>query len=128
MDFKIDLGTSFNKLNPQIPPFLLHGVGEYVGQEWSRNLVRSRITSIYRQRELPSIKYLQEMDSFKFLQIGGRELCYTLIDFIVTRYSWDALHRLLRDLGNLESIFQRTQSQLEAEWKPFLMEQYMDDE
>jgi RNA polymerase sigma-70 factor (ECF subfamily) len=116
------------QLNPQIPSFLLHGVGEYLGQEWSRMQVRSRVTSFYRQRELPSIKYLRVVDSFKFLGIRGRELSYTLIDFIVTKYSWDALHRLLRDPGNLETIFGRKPSQFETEWKMFLMEQYMDDE
>ncbi|WP_147433393.1 extracellular solute-binding protein [Paenibacillus ginsengarvi] len=116
------------QLNPQIPTFLLHGIGQYLGQIWSREQVRSRVTSIYRQRELPSITYLRVIDTtIKFSQIGGRELSYTLIDFIVTRYSWDALQRLLRDLGNLESIFGRTPSQFEAEWKMFLMEQYMDD-
>ncbi|TMV44380.1 extracellular solute-binding protein [Paenibacillus mesophilus] len=115
------------QLNPQIPLFLLHGVGEYLGQEWSREQVRSRVASRYRQRELPSIQYLRVVDSLKFLTIGGRELGYTLIDFIVIRYSWDALHRLLRDPGNLESIFGCTQSQFEAEWKQFLMEQVMDD-
>ncbi|CAG7622785.1 hypothetical protein PAESOLCIP111_02444 [Paenibacillus solanacearum] len=116
------------QLNPQIPSFLLHGVGEYLGQVWSREQVRSRVTSIYLQRQLPSIKYLRAVDSLKFLGIRGRELSYTLIDFIVTRYSWDALHRLLRDLGNLEAIFERTPSQFEAEWKQFLMEQYMDND
>lgn len=115
------------QLNPQIPNFLLHGVGEYLAQEWSRKRVQSWVAPIYRQRELPSIKYLRAVEADKFSQIRGRELGYTLIDFIVTRYGWDALRRLLRDLGNLEPIFERTSSQFEAEWKQFLMEQYMDD-
>ncbi|TMV49932.1 extracellular solute-binding protein [Paenibacillus mesophilus] len=116
------------QLSPQIPFFLVYGIGGYVGQEWPREQVRSRIITRYRQRELPSITYLRVADWLKFLEIGGIDLCYTLIDYIVTRYSWDALHRLLRDVGNLESIFERTLSQFEAEWKRFLMEQYMDDD
>lgn len=114
------------QLNPQIPRFLVYGIGGYVGQVWSREQVRSRITSKHQQRELPSITYLQVVDPLTFLEIGGINLCYTVIDFIVTRYSWDALHRLLRDLDSFESIFQRTSIQFEAEWKQFLMEQYMD--
>lgn len=114
------------QLNPQIPRFLVYGIGGHVGQGLSREQVRSQITSKYQQRELPSITYLQVVDPLKFLEIGGIDLCYTVIDFIVTRYSWDALHRLLRDVGSLESIFGLTSIQFEAEWKQFLMEQYMD--
>ncbi|WP_246132354.1 extracellular solute-binding protein [Paenibacillus hemerocallicola] len=113
--------------NPQTPLFLVYGIGGYVGQGLTREHVRSRITSRYRQRELPSITYLRVADWLKFSEIGGFDLCYTLIDFIVTRYSWDALHRLLRDASNLESIFGRAPDQFEAEWKQFLMEQYMEE-
>ncbi|MDF2650864.1 MAG: polymerase subunit sigma-24, partial [Paenibacillus sp.] len=119
--------TLAKQLNPQIPFFLVYGIGGYVGQAWPREQVRSRIASRYRQRELPSMTYLRVVDWLKFLELGGFDLCYTVIDFIVTRYSWDALHRLLRDPGNLKSIFGRTSSQFEAEWKQFLIEQYMDD-
>ncbi|MDF2651048.1 MAG: polymerase subunit sigma-24 [Paenibacillus sp.] len=113
--------------NPQTPLFLMYGIGGYVGQGMTREHVRSRITSRYRQRELPSMTYLRVADWYKFSEMGGFDLCYTLIDFIVTRYSWDALHRLLRDASNLESIFGCAPSQFEAEWKQFLMDQYMED-
>jgi multiple sugar transport system substrate-binding protein len=70
---------------------------------------------------------LRVADWLTFLELGGINLCYTVIDFIVTRYSWDALHRLLQDTGSLESIFERTAGQFEAEWKQFVMEQVRAD-
>jgi multiple sugar transport system substrate-binding protein len=116
------------QINPQIPAFLLYGIGEYIGTEWSRDRVQAGIASVYKQLELPSIKHLRIMDSLKFLRMRGRELCYTMIDYIVAHFGRDTFHRLLRDPANLEAILQRTPDQFELEWKCFLMERYMDNE
>jgi RNA polymerase sigma-70 factor (ECF subfamily) len=116
------------QMNPQIPVFLLYGIGEYIGREWSRNQVQAGIASVYKQLELPSIKYMRVMDPMKFMRMRGRELSYTMLDFIVTRFGWDAFHRLLRDPVNLEAVLQRTPGQFELEWKQFMMERYMDAE
>jgi RNA polymerase sigma-70 factor (ECF subfamily) len=112
--------------NRQTPRILLYGIGCYIGQPLPRKQVRNRLSSIYRHRELPTVSYLNNTSWPQFVHAKGNELCYTIIDFIVTRYSWDALHRLIRDFDQLETIFQRTPNQLEADWKQFVMDQYIE--
>jgi RNA polymerase sigma-70 factor (ECF subfamily) len=116
------------QLNSLMPRILLYGIGHYIGQPLSRKRVRNRLSSIYRHRELPSFDYLKNTSGPQFAHAQGNDLSYTFIDFIVTRYSWDAFHRLIRDYGQLETIFQCTPSQFEADWKQFVREQYMDQE
>jgi RNA polymerase sigma-70 factor (ECF subfamily) len=116
------------QLNLQIPRILLYGIASYIGQPRPRKRVRNQLFAIYRQRELPSISYLEKTSWPQFLHAGGINLCFTIIDFFVTRYGWEALHRLIRDFDQQETICQLTPQQLEADWRQFVMEQYINRE
>jgi hypothetical protein len=112
------------QINPRVPSWLLYGLGGYIGFNLTRTYVQNRLRSRYTD-DIPSTEDLRPYGGEKFLQMAGYDLCCTMVDFIVTRYGWDALHRYIRDPDSHESIFQCTLAQLEEAWKQFVKEQYI---
>jgi RNA polymerase sigma-70 factor (ECF subfamily) len=112
------------QMNPRIPGWLLYGLGSYIGLNRPRTRVQNRLRLLYSQ-DIPSVKDLRPYGGEKFKQMAGYDLCYTMVDFIVTRYGWDALHRYIRDPDNHMDIFLCTMEQLEEAWKQFVKEQYI---
>jgi RNA polymerase sigma-70 factor (ECF subfamily) len=115
--------TLSKQMNPRIPGWALFGVGGYVGSAWPRERVQKGLSFYYRNRDIPSLKDFGNLGNKKMVKRNF--LCYTMVDFVVTRYSWDALHRFIRDPGNGRSIFQCDFSQWEEAWKQFVKEQYI---
>jgi RNA polymerase sigma-70 factor (ECF subfamily) len=111
-------------MNPRIPGWLLYGLGSYIGLNRPRTRVQNRLRLLYSQ-DIPSVKDLRPYGGEKFKQMAGYDLCYTMVDFIVTQYGWDALHRYIREPDNHMGIFLCSMEQLEEAWKQFVKEQYI---
>jgi RNA polymerase sigma-70 factor (ECF subfamily) len=111
------------QMNPRIPGWVPFGVGGYVGSAWPREKVQKGLSYYYRQSEVPSLKDFGNLGNKKYVKRNF--LCYTMVDFVVTRYGWDALHRLIRDPGNAGNIFQCTSSHWDEAWKQFVKNRYI---
>jgi RNA polymerase sigma-70 factor (ECF subfamily) len=120
-------GVLVRQINPGLPRWLTLGVGMYVGFARPRDVMQKRLHSIFLENNgLPSFEQIRGTTSDSHLSGSDRNnLSYTMIDFIITRYSLDVLHRLIREPSNYEGIFQRTLVQFEEDWLQFVKEQYI---
>ena len=113
------------QLNPQLPRWLYEGVGEYIGLERPRELVKRSLSARMRSDEIPT--YNEIMTTFNGTFSNGvprLHISYTLVDFIHTRYGLPLLQRLLRE-PEVESVFHKDLAELESEWRQFVCDNYL---
>ena len=115
-----------NRINPQIPYWLMQGVAAYLAH-W---LDRTRITKVVNKNYEDISKTLLKdisIDFETFKDKGGYELAYTIMEFIVANYTYSHITRYIKDPDNYNSIFKCTKEEFQARWLEYLKEKYMED-
>ena len=62
------------------------------------------------------------MTSEGFVEVGGYIFSYTIIEYIVENYGYDAVRSLIRNPANLENILGNNISDFEDTWNDYLKE------
>jgi hypothetical protein len=63
-------------------------------------------------------------NALQFAEVGGYTLAHTLIQFIVERYGWDAVVRLVPRDASMEKILGSSPRKLFNDWKVWLDAQF----
>jgi len=103
-----------DRINKHLGYWLKEGIALYLaGQEPSLGAVRASADISWEEYSKPN--------ALQFAEVGGYTLAHTLIQFIVERYGWDAVVRLVpRDAG-MEQILGSSPRELFDDWKAWLM-------
>lgn len=117
-EFTHILISKINSDLESIPIWLNEGVATYEANQMNDN----GISFIKESLENNSVPSLSEMTSEGFVEVGGYIFSYTIIEYIVENYGYDAVRSLIRNPANLENILGNNISDFEDTWNDYLKE------
>jgi len=102
-----------DRINKGLGYWLKEGIAlNLAGQEPSSGSVRGYSAIGWEEYSKPS--------ALQFAEVGGYTLAYTLVQYIITRYGWEAVIRLLPAEASMERVLGMSPRELFDEWKAWL--------
>ena len=115
-----------NRINPQIPYWLMQGAAAYLAQWLDRNRIEKVVNKNYEDISKTLLKDIStDFETFK--DKGGYELAYTIMEFIVENYTYSHITHYIKEPDNYTGIFNCTKEEFQARWLEYLNENYMED-
>lgn len=71
--------------------------------------------------EIPS---LMDMNGKKFVEIGGYDFSYTVVEYLVEKYGYETIVEMLKAPDNIEEILGKTLDEFEKDWVDYLKENW----
>ena len=121
----------FKKAQGDLPIWMHEGIANFEAGKFGTNKAYFKTKSIDHMAEIwetqgiPTLSMLSTLDSDVFCEIGGYAFSYTLIEFIVQRWNFETLLKLIQRFDRFEEILGVTQDSFEADWRAFVTERYL---
>jgi len=121
----------FKKAQGDLPPWMHEGVANYEAGKFGTKTADFMAKSIHHMAEIwetkgiPTLSMLSTLDSDVFCEIGGYAFSYTLIEFVVQRWNFETLLKLIQRFDRFEEILGVTKESFESEWKEFVTDRYL---
>ena len=74
---------------------------------------------------LSILAILREHNSDAFCNAGGYAFSYTLIQFIVRKWNFNTVLRLIQNYDRFDEIMGITIKEFESEWRAFITQRYL---
>jgi hypothetical protein len=106
-----------------IPRWLSEGIAEYEAEQMDENrksAVRSKIIA----ESVPTLNEMKMSTSTEFGKMGGYELSYTIVEYIVSEYGYEKLILLVRNPDDFTGAFGVSEADFETGWLGFINENY----
>lgn len=115
----------FQKSHDKLPLWMHEGLACYEAHQFDvRSLNHMLEVALYKEG-IPSLALLSKYDSNSFYAAGGYSFSYTLIKFIIQKWDFKTLLRLVQEYNNFEKILGVSIEKFEAEWKEFVKQNYL---
>ncbi len=115
-----------NRINPHVPYWLMQGASAYLAQWLSTSRIKESVKENYTVISKTLLKDIS-IDFETFKDKGGYEIAYTIVEYIVTKYSYRLLTHYIKEPDNYSGIFKCTKEEFQAKWLEYLNEKYMED-
>ena len=121
----------FKKAQSDLPPWMHEGIANYEAGKFGTKTADYMTKSINRMahvadtKGIPTLSMLSTLDSDVFCEIGGYSFSYTLIEFVVQRWSFETLLKLIQRFDRFEEILGVSQESFESDWKKFVTQRYL---
>ncbi|MFW9879175.1 MAG: peptidase MA family metallohydrolase [Candidatus Thorarchaeota archaeon] len=114
----------FKKATSDLPLWMHEGIACYeAGQFNTKSL--NHMLHVVSHNGIPSLELLSKYNSEVFCNAGGYAFSYTLIKFIVQKWSFKTLLKLVQDYGNFEDIMGISFEEFESDWRKFISQHYL---
>lgn len=105
-----------NRINNNIPIWLNEGISLFEAKQINSVHIRQLI----KANQIPSIKDLES----SFYNYFGYAVSGTIVEYIVTDYSYDRLVKLIKKPNNISSIFGVNKAGFSSNWKSYVIKKY----
>ena len=106
-----------------IPIWLNEGIAEYEARQMNEKREKS-VRTMLTMESVPTLNDMKMCNSTEFGNMGGYELSYTIVEYIVSEYGYEKLNLLVRNPADFESAFGVSQADFETGWLDFITENY----
>jgi len=106
-----------------IPIWLNEGIAEYEARQMNEKRKKS-VRTMLTMESVPTLYEMKMCNSTEFGNMGGYELSYTIVEYIVSEYGYEKLNLLVRNPADFESAFGVSQADFETGWLDFITENY----
>ncbi|QYR21488.1 RNA polymerase sigma factor [Paenibacillus sp. sptzw28] len=102
-------------INPLAPKWLRQGIGGYEAKQMTKEYIKSSTADEITNGAVPTFEQLNN-DTWDFGPMKGFQFSYLIVEFIVDKYGLGALNKLIRNPGDFNGIFGRSESALHEQW------------
>ena len=114
----------FKKAQNDLPLWMHEGIANYEAGMFGTKSIH-HMAEIWETKGIPTLSMLSSLDSDVFCEIGGYAFSYTLIEFVVQRWNFETLLKLIQRFDRFEEILGVTKESFESEWKEFVTDRYL---
>jgi RNA polymerase sigma-70 factor (ECF subfamily) len=107
-----------------LPLWMHEGIACYEAHQFDTKSL-NQILEVYYNKGIPSLALLAEYNSDTFYALGGYGFSYTLIKFIIQKWDFTTLLRLVKRYDCFEEILGITHDKFEVEWRAFVKKYYL---
>ena len=121
----------FKKAQSDLPVWMHEGIANYEAGKFGTNTADFKAKSIHHMahvadtKGIPTLSMLSTPDSDVFCEIGGYAFSYTLIEFVVQKWDFETLLKLIQRFDRFEDIIGVTKESFESEWREFVTDRYL---
>jgi len=115
-----------NKINPHVPYWIMQGAAAYLAQWLNSDRLKKVITENYSSITRTPFKDIKiNYETFK--DKGGYEFAYTVMEYIITNYSYTHLTEYIKEPDNYKDNFKCTKEEFKARWLKYLNKEYLEE-
>lgn len=97
------------RINPELSYFWDNGLATYLAEQVP-------MTGDYDLNNIPSMEDMLTEDGLKFGNMGGYAYSYFYIEYLDKTYGWDQVVAYAKGDGDYESVFNKTEAEIYADW------------
>ncbi|MCX2743771.1 hypothetical protein OO013_07840 [Mangrovivirga sp. M17] len=117
--------TVFINMRPQgqvgLPKWLNEGFAFYYAKQLSKES-KDQILNNVTIENIPSWSYLNKAETVEFGENQGYEYSALIVEFIINKYGYESIRKLILNPTDFSNIFGLTASELETNWRNYLIE------
>ncbi|MBP1994552.1 RNA polymerase sigma factor [Paenibacillus eucommiae] len=106
-------------INPHAPKWMRQGIGGYECKQMSEAYIKNTTSDTIHNLVIPTFQELNN-DTWDFGTMKGFQFSYLIVEFIIDKYGYDALNKLIRKPTDFNEIFQHTELELYEQWVQYL--------
>ncbi len=108
-----------NKVVAELPKWLNEGYAQYEAGQVNDH-IRNSVESSLRKNVPPTWTQLNTASAMEFGHMNGYGLSVTIVEFLIDTYGFEKLVLLIKEPGNIETIYGLPENTLEKQWVQYI--------